>query len=229
LKYFVLFLVLAIYVSCSLTEDASEKDGVLNLKISLESIQNQESTAKVFLQGADGDQVTGSTVIIVNNQGVVNLLPFSFNQGCYSGDIPLSTDGEYTIMVDSLLVQEPLMQEVQHPILTDSPDILVLENPLGESALQGETLLLEQGLQIGWSAVENATVYQVALYYQGTICHIGSVSGTALTLTADDLSGAGMFSCCVKAQYIGGDGLLLSENYYSYSEASGPSIVFYME
>lgn len=217
-------------LSCNLLS-IEEKDGdrEINMRIALESVKNEGNHVRVFLEGKDGNFLTGSTVIIVNSQGVVNLLGFSFEKGCYIGEIPFSVDGIYKIMVDSVLMRNTLVQEINHYILLEDSEIQVLQNPQDLSALEGETLDIAKGLQIGWSSVEHATVYQIMLYYEGNLCYLGTASSTSLTLEPEQLKGSGLYTCQIVAQYISGDALMLQENFYSFSQTSGSSVNFYME
>jgi len=182
-----------------------------------------ENTAAVFIEARDGNLVTGANVTMHNSTGVSCLLKFSFNEGAYTAPVPPSSDGVYTFTIQSALFSEPYTQNVDHFRLTASPQITLLQDESAHSALAGARLNANEKINVAWSAVEHATVYQVLI--GGDALYAGTVTGTATTIPALNTGVAGTYTIMVTAQFIGGDPLFESENFYSYSEKAGSSVL----
>ena len=69
----------------------------LSVRYILESESSSASKIQVFLEGSDGNSVTGSTVVVCSNGGVVNLLNYDYDEGCYQGDLPVESTGTYLL------------------------------------------------------------------------------------------------------------------------------------
>lgn len=215
---------MVLLVACTLLAACAPADPAV--RIIFESPIGGASTARVLVEGSDGNLVTGATVVVRNSAGAAVLLGFSYDDGAYTGVIPASTDGEYSITVDSSLMAEAYTRTVTHRVLEDGPDITLLQDESAASALSGATMDRSQALNIGWNAVSNATVYQVRILRTGSEVLVSSVAGTSFTLPAGTLTAAGSYLVQVNAQYIAGDPLLLDADYYCFSEAAGPSVLF---
>lgn len=213
---------ISLLFSCSLFTPPLE----LQVRIVLVSRFGQASTAKAYVESTDGNLLTGARIVIRNSDGVSSLLNFDFAESAYLALLPPSTDGNYDITIHSILLKDSFSQTIKHRVLSDSPQIIVLQDEAAHSALSGGTLNTNKIINVEWTPVADATVYQITVNKGGSAVFVQSVSGTAIGIPATNLGTAGTFSVSVMAQYITGDPLLETENFYSYSEKTGSSVLF---
>ncbi len=225
MKYTLCVLLISLGLTgCSLAQQDSDRS--VNIHMILESRESYNGRASVYLEGPDGNYLTGSRVMIENSGGAVNLLHFDIDAGCYEGEIPYSADGHYTVLVDGTLLDTPYSKTIDHYVLRESPDITLLQDSSGASALSGESLGTGNEIRLSWKKSSQATVYQICLYKNGSLVHLETSPENTAIIQGEVLSGEGNYSCQIKAQYIGGDPLLRNQNYYSYSEKGGSSLYF---
>ena len=225
MKYILFVLLIGLGLAgCSMAQEDSDRS--VNIHMVLESRGSYNGRAYVYLEGPDGNYLTGGRVMIENSGGVVNLLHFNIDEGCYEGEIPFSADGQFSLLVDSALLDRPYRQKIDHYVLTESPDITLLQDSSGASALSGESLGIGRDIRLSWKKSAHATVYQIRLYKNGILLHSETSTENSSIILGKNLSGEGNYTCQIKAQYIGGDPLLRNQNYYSYSEKGGASLYF---
>ena len=196
------------------------------VRIVIETLTGQASNAKVYVEASDGNLLTGARVVIHNSSFAASLMDFSFTEGAYTSTIPPSSDGKYTVTVQSSVLEEKFTQTVVHYILTESPQITLLQDELANSALSGATLEVGKNVNIEWSASPYATVYQVRIRKDGTEVLVQTVSGTSVSIAPSDISLAGAYTVSITAQFVEGDPLLENSNYYSFSEKVASSVLF---
>jgi len=229
-KYFYsISIVLSLFLfGCDVTQPINGKDA-LNMRVAIETKYQQDSYANVFLEGADGNLITGSTVLVVNSNAVAALLNFNFQESCYRGVLPPSADGQFNIEVISSLIEGKKTQKFSHYRLVEKPNLKILRDSNGVSALDGEILGVGNNITISWSNVSYANVYQVAIQKNGIECFVISTDKLSIIINSQSMPGAGAYSCKITAQYIKGDPLFTDKNFYSYSEAPGASVYFDVE
>ncbi|QEN03535.1 hypothetical protein EW093_02075 [Thiospirochaeta perfilievii] len=230
LNNLLIILIPTLLLSCEMIDrQNSSNNNVLNIKIVIEGSSSSNSKAKVFLEGSDGNLVTGSNVIILNDTGVASLLTFNFEEGSYYGEIPVSASGAYEIRVKSALIEETLISDVQYHGLSKKAEINMLQDDNSLSALEGNTLSSEDKIHMGWSEVLGASIYQVKVYRDGNLIYTKSSSDLTCIIDGGTLQEGSDYYCKVDAQYISGDPLFVSSFYYSFSESLGSSLYFNLD
>lgn len=221
----IIILLACILVSCSLAPVPENPQPKIRFR--LERNHNEQTRARLLMEGADGNMITGSTVLLTTSDNVVHILDFSYNEGCYTGSVPPSSFGEYKVEVISNLLEERLIQKVEFHTLSSVPAIENLVDLSGRRALSGETLDLSQEITVSWKEVPGATVYQISLYREGKEVLLLSSDKNSVTLHPGTLSDTGTYSVTISAQYISGDPLFSQYNYYCFSEVKSPSLIFH--
>lgn len=216
-----------LFYGCSVTDTSSDSDPTI--RIVIESLASQASTAKVYVEASDGNLLTGARVVISNSSLVASLMNFSYTEGAYTSAIPPSADGKYTVSVQSAALKKDFTQTVDHYILSESPQISLLQDELANSALSGASLVVGKSVNIEWSVSSHATVYQVRIKKGGTEVCVQSVSGTSVNILSSNIGAAGAYTVAITAQFVAGDPLLDDDNYYSFSEKEGSSVLFLTE
>lgn len=223
----VLSIGLAVSVPLSCAYDAGLTEP--KIRVILESGSASSVTARVFMEDGAGQAVTGANGVVVNSSGVSKRLDFQYDTYCYQGIIPISSDRKYLIEVQSLLLAEKFSGVFEHLCLVQKPAVIVLRDQMGNDSLVGGTLSISSPMEVAWNAVEGATIYRLAISKSGTEIYASSMVGTTAVLPAAMYLGAGSYVLKVSAQFIAGDPLLSTEDYYSFSEKSGDAILFYVE
>ena len=112
-KLCVISLVLLIFTACS-----QYVPSVASLTASIVSSYDNPVVIRVFMEGNDGNYITGARVHITNPGGQLESAGFTTNEGCYKGYFEELLSGEYTITVYSALL--PQQTKLQIPCLTES-------------------------------------------------------------------------------------------------------------
>lgn len=226
-KVLVLLLVIALY-NCDLVSDNSSEENKdsMDIRFVLETKNMSQTVANVYLEGRDGNLVTGSTVLVRNTENVATLVGFDFTKGCYSGNIPASSDGKYSVEIISKLLDDKKTQTVEHFILEKTPTIKGLVDSDGNDATLGGELKLKSDISLTWELVDNSTTYQVKILKDGKEVFVSTSKENTLIIPADTLKDSGQYSIFISAQYISGDPLFEKNNYYSYSEKVGTTLLF---
>lgn len=224
-KILVLIVILSLY-NCSLGKDDVSSEKTLDIRFIIETKNKQQTSANIFLEGSDGNLVTGSTVIIINSENVATLAGFDFTKGCYSNYIPSTLNGEYSIEVISSLLDKKRVQKVEHFILLEAPLINQLADSEGNRALTGDTLNISEEINLSWDLVKESTIYQIRILKNGKDIYTGSSKDNSIIIPGNTLKEEGQFSVYITAQYISGDPIFEKSNYYSYSEKIGSTLIF---
>lgn len=226
-KYYLVLIVILLF-GCELS-DSSNCRNTLNLRIAVHSKNTLRTEVCVYIEGFDGNYLTGCTVIVLNSSGVASLLGFNLDKGCYYSEIPVSEDGVYEIRVNSSLLDDTIVKYFEHHVLKMKTELELFQNNSGASALSGETLSSEVPIQIGWSEVQEASIYQLEVYKAGNLVLVRSIPTTVTVIEPGALMPGTDYYCKIDAQYIKGDPLFESTFYYSFSEVSGSSFYFSVE
>lgn len=184
-------------------------------------------TLSLFVEGPDGDTLTGSIVTAVNPGNEAALMGFNFTRGCFTGSFDSAQSGDYIISVKSnQFPGEELAVTIEHMVLTEKAGITGLTDSSGAAALQGEDLNGTQPVSAVWSAVENADIYQVVIKKDIEVVTTISTDESRCLIPAGVFDEQGNYSIAVNAQYIAGDPVFSGANYYSASISNGASFFF---
>ena len=75
-----LIVFLVIFISCSNSSTTYESEMV---RIALASPYNDKVEARVYIEGLDGNIVTGAVVSVKDSANSITILNYNFQQGCY--------------------------------------------------------------------------------------------------------------------------------------------------
>lgn len=228
MKKGLLILLAVVSFSCDLGSNSSSetKKDSMDIRFVLETKNMVQTVANIFLEGNDGNLVTGSSVIVRNSENVATLIGFDFTKGCYSGNIPASSDGKYSVEIISKLLDEKKTQTVEHFTLEENPTINQLVDSDSNDATLGGELNLNSDISLTWNSVSNSSIYQIKVLKNGKEVYVSTSKENTVIIAADTLKESGQYSVFISAQYISGDPLFEKENYYSYSEKVGTTLLF---
>ena len=214
----ILITALLTLLSCSTTPSLP---AVNRIRVSLSAEAGHPLNAAVYEEGKDGNAVTGSLVQVLDPGGSTTLLSFSTASGAYTGNPP-ALDGKYKVVVNSLAYGIKTNVLTYHP-LSRQPEVLDISGSDGASAMTGAALSKSNTIAVSWNPVTQATVYQMRVIQSGSLVFQGTTSNTTYIIPAGTLS-TGSLTLSIRAQYIGGDALFNSTNWYALSWCDSDSV-----
>lgn len=217
LSLWVSLAICSILLSCSATGSPS----LAGAKASVISRYGGVIEVSVYLEGSDGDCVTGARVCAANPAGEVQVLGFDQARGCYydSFDTPLS--GEYHVRVDSVLLgSTPKIFSIEHDPPSGAPAAIQCTDSSGSNALIGQSLRRDELISLKWAAVPRATLYSVQFSDGTELVYEGTAETNNLVIPAGTMP-SGSYDARIEAQWLEGDPYLITTDTYSAS-ASEP-------
>jgi hypothetical protein len=173
--------------------------------------------ATVFVEGPDGNSLSGAVVTVKDPRNALLMLNYDSVACSYNGiteELPGETS--YHIEVGTILYSQKISLTVPYSRISEAPNITVFQDAAGNSVLHGQTLESSQPVQIGWAGSGEAAVYQATI--RTSLRTVYSVSTNANTVTVP--AGAipsGAYILELSAQKIQGDAFFNSSSYYSLS------------
>lgn len=223
-KLCVISLVLLIFTACS-----QYTPSVASLTASIISSYDNPVVIRVFMEGNDGNYITGARVHITNPGGQLESAGFTTNEGCYKGYFEELLSGEYTITVYSPLLPQTETMVIQHTIPEGSPFITQLSDEGGNNALLGNPLNGNSNVSVRWDPVTGGGIYVVSLKRGVNPVWTQSLSECALTIPSLTMADNGSYTLSITSQCITGDPFLIEEPYYSVSESRPVHVLFSVE
>lgn len=221
-----LIVFLVIFISCSNSSTSYESEMV---RIALASPYNDKVEARVYIEGLDGNIVTGAVVSVKDSANSITILNYNFQQGCYYGLVNKASGGEYTFTVNSRLFKTPKEYIVPHLYLENTIDIKKIEmlNQIGESYQNYDTFNTSLPIRITWpSSVENCT-YKITIKTPAKVLYEVSTNNKTIEIPANTIpAGTNYVYLQIQQQKLYGDILFQNANYYSVSVYSTGSINF---
>lgn len=215
-----ILLILLIF-GCQIEDESTD----LRVRVVFEAINSGELSSKVYLEGDDGQAVNGAMVYILSPSNIMTLLDFDYGVGCYTADLGFPEDGEYEIIVNSV-AYETVNQLIPFKTLGSELSITILQDSMGNNALIGQTLDINNSFSFSWEAIEDITAYIVTLNKpDGTNYSLTTIDNTVL-IDSEDMDLIGNYSINIKAQYISGDPLFINNNYYAVNELESSRYYF---
>ncbi|QEN04432.1 hypothetical protein EW093_06880 [Thiospirochaeta perfilievii] len=212
-KLLTLFLV--ILLSCDLDDKIDEP--TLKIRSVLEVSTTSEIKAKVYLEGVNGQAINGALVYILTPYNQMNLLDFDYDIGCYTAFLGSPITGTYSIAVESRAYKD-LTREIDFVNLGEDLDFILIQDDSGHDALYGQDISLNGKLSITWDILNNISLYQVKVTKpDGTVYEVSTIENSVL-LDNSVLDVKGNYSIQLLAQYIYGDPLFQSFDYYAVNE-----------
>ena len=213
--------VLGVALSCS---GEAQRPSIAAIRLSLVSQYGSAVQVSVYLEGSDGEWVTGARVSATNPAKEVQLLGFSETQGCYYGtfDDPLS--GTYSIDLHSaLLGSDSRTFSLEHEVPSGVPAVSQCSDELGDNALIGQALGADQKICLRWAALGDVSLYRVGINRGAIQAYSEDVADNSLEIPANTLE-AGPYSVKISAQWLRGDPYLIASDTYSASQSQSSSL-----
>ncbi len=219
-------IVLLVISSCS---NSSNIQLTGDVRISLTSPYNDMVEAKVYIEGADGNIVTGAVVSIKTSINTVSFLDYSFQQGCYYNLVDKSSDGLYTVVVKSQLFKSPAVYTIPHTFLEDSVNSQSIEmtNQIGQSYQKYDSFDTSYPIRVTWSSLVDDCTYKVIIRTPVKILYEITTNNKTMELPAYTIpAGSNYVYLQIQQQKSYGDMFFESSDYYSVSMYSTGNISF---
>ncbi|HCM26081.1 MAG: hypothetical protein A2Z96_05720 [Spirochaetes bacterium GWB1_48_6] len=221
------FLLAIILVSCAgAGTDAVRDESGVRIRTRIESEKTKVADILVYVEGADGDQVTGAVVVVRNSANDVVLLPFDPVRYCYAGSIAIAEEENFSISVDSILLADSIDYSIPHVRITEEPVLAQFRDSSGRSVLAGENLDGGEEIQVAWSSRIPGSVYQVSARTALETVYSVSTEAPQVVIPAGTFASGSSYYLQIQAQKIFGDPLFRVADYYSVATFPGSSHVF---
>jgi hypothetical protein len=180
--------------------------------------------ASVFVEGPDGNSLSGAVVTVLDTRNALLQLNYDSVACSYNGIMEeLPGESTYKVEVTTIRYPEKLNLTVPYSRLSVAPNITVFQDATGNSVLHGHSLESSQPVQIGWEGSGGGVVYQATI--KTALKTVYSVSTNANTVSIP--AGAipfGSYLLELSAQKIHGDAFFRSSSYYSLSFINAPPV-----
>lgn len=215
-------LISILFISCQLFQSGT----VPSVFITIESGNSGFVDVRVFIEGLDGNSITGAIVTAVNPVNESVLLKYSTENTCYTGSFSSAASGDYAISVNSVLFPDNHIVIVPHNIISTQPEITALADSAGANVFMGEAI--DPALDIFCSAEiqENASVYTFQVKNGVELVWAVNSEDEKCVIPAGTLGSVNGLAITVTAQYVSGDPLLQENNFYSVSTLQGSALYF---
>ena len=140
---------------------ANSADMQPNVRAALRATGTGSIRATVFVEGADGNSLSGAIVTVKDKRNAIVQLNYDSVVCSYSGlleELPGETN--YIIEIMTILSKENIKLTVPYARLQDAPEVTVFQDMAGNSVLHGQSIDSKQPVQIGWSGSGAGIVYQ---------------------------------------------------------------------
>lgn len=183
----------------------------------------------VYVEGPDGNSLSGAVVTVRNETNRVTLLPYDMNSGSYTAAIEeTDKDTVYNIEAVSILRDNPVSLQVPYSPLFQKPDVTVFQDSRGESVLSGQNIAGDVPVQIAWSSCGEEITYNVTVKTAVKTFYSVSTGAQTVTIPAAALS-TGTYVLEITAQKIHGDPYFRDSLYYSLSTTKSAGLSFYVD
>lgn len=210
-KIFILAALCVVFFSCNTQEPEPR------IRAVLKSTGTGGVRASVFVEGPDGNSLSGATVTVKDKRNALLQLNYDSVACSYNGILEeLSGESSYYVEVATILSPERLSLSVPYSRISDAPNITVFQDAAGNSVLHGQSLVSTQPVQIGWEGSGEGVVYQAAIKTALKTVYSVSTNANTVTIPAGAIP-SGSYLLELSAQKIHGDAFFRSSPYYSLS------------
>ncbi|MDR0495658.1 MAG: hypothetical protein LBG95_08550 [Treponema sp.] len=218
---FVLLALCCAFFSCKNPSQEPVRPGI---RAVLKSTGTGGVKASVFVEGPDGNSLSGAVVTVLDTRNALLQLSYDSVACSYNGITEeLPGESSYIIEVTTMIFPEKLRLTAPYSRLSDAPNITVFQDAAGNSVLHGQSIESSQPVQIGWEGSGEGIVYQAVI--KTALKTVYSVSTNANTVTVpEDTIPAGSYLLELSAQKIHGDAFFSSASYYSLSFINAPPV-----
>jgi len=227
-KHFIaLILLLSEFVSCN---DPVQDTPKIEPRVRAALRSNGADTiqAKVFVEGPDGNSVSGAVVVVRDSRNAVTQLDYNSSSHSYNGILeepPVAANSEtlYAVEIATILSGDIITLSVPYTKLENPPNVTVFQDSDGNSVLHGQSLSSSLPVQIGWADSGEGAVYQVAIKTALRTMYAVSTEARTVTVPANTVQ-PGSYLLEISAQKTHGDVFFRSAQFYSASFASAPLV-----
>jgi hypothetical protein len=194
-KNIFVYIFLCLLVSCKTSQDPIETP--LFIRTSIESSTTSDARIRVFVEGKDGNMLTGAVVLVRNSQNNVLVLPL---------------DSLFYFSVQSAVSPERKEYSIRHQKLSTSAALQEMKDSEGNSSLLGEKLQANKPVQIVWNSVVPNALYQIRISDAFGLVYAVSTQETQCIIPENTFI-AGNYFVEIITQIIFGDPLFISDTY----------------
>lgn len=204
-----------------------EQRQAIRIRTTVESsATGSAATANVYLEGSDGNVLTGAVVLVSTADNIVTKLDFDSTAYCYrTKSLPLSKSQEYRFTIQSNAASKIITYTVPHSFISTQPIVNVFEGSSGKSVLKGDKLEATDAIQVAWSPSDGGNVYQITIKDSVQTVYSTATSGTFVRIPADTLA-SGSYYLEITAQSLYGDPLFQDADFYSASSCKSTKVRF---
>ena len=201
-----------IFFSCDAPQDTKP-----NVRAVLKATGTGSIRATVFVEGSDGNSLSGAVVTIMDKRNAILQLNYDSAACSYNGLMEEFPDeSNYNVEVATILSKEKIKLTVPYLRLSNAPEVIVFQDMAGSSVLHGQSIASSQPVQIGWSGSGEGGVYQVTIRTALKVIYAVSTNSLNVTVPAGSIP-AGSYLLDISAQKMYGDAFFMKSQFYSLS------------
>lgn len=225
-KLFVILLFISIlFFSC----EPYAKNENINTRVSVQSIKNETYEIRVFVEGLDGQIITGASVILINENNQIIQIPFNTDEWCYFSEISITNDEILKLNVDSILLENSLEMEIPCSPLKNKPIITSIQDSSGTSVFLGNNPSSSKDIQVAWDSCGDNIIYYVTIKNALSTVYATSTEQNQLVILAGILESRTNYYATVQAQKINGNPTFKTCSYYFVSVIESSQVGFLVE
>jgi hypothetical protein len=210
-----------LFFSC---DNSSQENVQPRVRAVLKSTGSGGVKATVFVEGPDGNSLSGAMVNIKDKRNALLQLGYDSVTCSYTGILEeLSGESSYNVEVATILSSKNIHLTVPYSKLSDAPNITIFQDAAGNSVLHGQSIESNQPVQIGWAGSGEGVVYQVTIRTALKTVYSTSTNANTVTVPAGAIP-PGAYLLELSAQKIHGDAFFISSSYYSLSFINAPLV-----
>jgi hypothetical protein len=213
-----------LFFACKIPVLEYEMVYVPKVRAALKSSGNGSIKVTVYVEGPDGNALSGSVVTIRDEENFI--LPLSYVSANCSYNGVMEDRGGYTpyvVEVEGVLFSTPFELTVPYTAFSRKPNVTVFQDAEGNSVLGGQSIVSNRPVQIGWSLCGDGVVYQISFKTSLTTIFSASTGAGAVTIPANILT-PGYYVLEITAQKIHGDLYFKSAPYCAVSVANASMV-----
>ena len=209
--------ILAVIVCLLVFSCDTQGDIKPNVRAALKSTGTGSIRATVFVEGADGNSLSGAVVTIKDKRNAIVQLNYDSAACSYNGLMEeFPGESSYNVEVATILSKEKITLTVPYLRLSSAPEVIVFQDMAGNSVLHGQAIDSNQPVQIGWSGSGEGVTYQVTVRTALKTVYAVATNAHNVTVPAGSIP-AGSYLLEISAQKVYGDAYFRNSPFYSLS------------
>jgi hypothetical protein len=177
----------------------------VHVRTRIESSGTASATISVYVEGSDGNAVTGAVVQVLDSINSVMSLPFDSQSCAYAGSRSVPADGRFKIRVQSVLLKSDYSRTIPHTLLDSKPQLSDFRDASGNSVLEGKALHVNEPWHLGWQSLGQGVVYSITFRTATKVFYSVSTEACSITVPAGTLGAGSTWYVEIQAQRIIGD------------------------